>query len=126
MNRSAAQLMNVQRSDVVLVDFPYSVGRGSKVRPALVVQNDRDNVRLTNTIVVQITGSTHRVLEATQVRIDQNTPEGRQSGLRFDSVVNGSNLVTFDKTKVLRRLGNLPDALMRKVSDALKAALELP
>lgn len=26
--------MNVQRSDVVLVDFPYSGGSGSKVRPA--------------------------------------------------------------------------------------------
>lgn len=118
--------MNVQRSDVVLVDFPYAGGSGSKVRPALVVQNDRDNARLSNSIVVQITGTTHRALEATQVRIDLNTSEGRQSGLRFDSVVNCVNLVTLDKTKVLRRLGNLPDTLMRAVNDALKAALEIP
>jgi mRNA interferase MazF len=52
--------MNVQRGAVVLVDFPYPSGTGSKVRPALVVQNDRDNTRLLNTIVVQITGTTHR------------------------------------------------------------------
>ena len=32
--------MNVQRSDVVLVDFPYPSGVGSKVRPALVIQNN--------------------------------------------------------------------------------------
>jgi mRNA interferase MazF len=38
--------MNVQRNDVVLVDFPFTDGSGSKVRPALVVQNDRDNGRL--------------------------------------------------------------------------------
>ena len=118
--------MNVQRSDVVLVDFPYARGSGSKVRPALVVQNDRDNIRLVNTIVCQITGTTHRVLEATQVPIDLNTLEGQQSGLRFDSVVNCVNLVTLDKSKVLRRLGNLPDVLMQQVHDALKAALELP
>jgi mRNA interferase MazF len=118
--------MNVHRGDVVLVDFPYTAGAGSKVRPALVIQNDRDNVRLVNTIVAQITGTTHRALEATQARIDLNTPEGQQSGLRFDSVANGVNLVTLDKTKVLRRLGSLPDVLMRKVNDALKAALELP
>jgi mRNA interferase MazF len=111
--------MNAQRSDVVLVDFPYAGGTGSKVRPALIIQNDRDNVRLTNTIVVQITGTTHRVLEATQVLIDVNTSEGRQSGLRFDSVVNCVNLVTLDKTKVLRRLGDLPPVLMRRVNDAL-------
>lgn len=118
--------MNVQRGDVVLVDFPYAGGTGSKVRPALVIQNDRDNVRLVNTIVAQITGTTHRALEATQVLIGLNTPEGRQSGLRFDSVVNCVNLVTLDKTKVLRRLGSLPNALMQKVNDALRVALELP
>ncbi|HEY7315404.1 MAG TPA: type II toxin-antitoxin system PemK/MazF family toxin [Gemmataceae bacterium] len=118
--------MNVQGGDVVLVDFPYTRGAGSKVRPALVVQNDRDNVRLVNTIIAQITGTTHRALEPTQVLIDLNTSEGQQSSLRFDSVVNCVNLVTLDKTTILRRLGNLPDLLMRKVNEALRSALELP
>lgn len=117
--------MNVQRSDVVLVDFPYADGSGSKVRPALVIQNDRDNARLVNTIVAQITGTTHRALEATQVLVEVSTPEGRQSGLRFDSVVNCVNLVTLPEDKVLRRLGSLSGILMQKVNDALKAALEL-
>jgi mRNA interferase MazF len=117
--------MNVQRGEVVLVDFPYTSGTGSKVRPALVIQNDRDNARLVNTIVAQITGTTHRALEPTQVLIEVGTPEGRQSGLHFDSVVNCVNLVTLHKDKVLRLLGNLPDLLMQEVNDALRAALEL-
>jgi mRNA-degrading endonuclease toxin of MazEF toxin-antitoxin module len=33
--------MRVNRGDVVLVDYPFGTG-GVKVRPALVVQNDRD------------------------------------------------------------------------------------
>jgi mRNA interferase MazF len=70
--------MNVYRSDVVLVDFPYSRGSGSKVRPALVIQNDRDNVRLVSTIICQITGTSHRAVEATQVLIDLSTVEGQQ------------------------------------------------
>lgn len=45
--------MNVQRGEVVLVDYPYASGTGAKVRPALVIQNDRDNQRLLNTIVIQ-------------------------------------------------------------------------
>ena len=110
----------------MLVDFPFTRGAGSKVRPALVIQNDRDNVRLVNTIVAQITGTTHRALESTQVLVDLSTPKGQQSGLRFDSVVNCVNLVTLDKTNILRHLGNLPDILMRKVDDALRAALALP
>jgi len=118
--------MNVQRGEILLVDFPYASGKGSKVRPALVVQNNTDNLRLVNTIVAQITGTTHRALEATQVLIDLNTPEGQQSGLYFDSVVNCVNIVTLDKTKVLRQLGSLPDVLMQQVNVALKVVLEIP
>src|SRR5215510_3352628 len=83
--------MNVQRGDVVLVDYPYAAGGGTKVRPALVVQNDRDNQRLLNTIVAQITSVTRRALEPTQLLIEIATPAGQQSGLRQNSVVNGVN-----------------------------------
>jgi len=117
--------MNVKRGDVVLVDFPFPRG-GSKVRPALVVQNDTDNARLLNAIVAQITGNVQRTGEPTQVLIEIATPHGKQSGLQFDSVINCVNLVTLDKGSILRRLGNLPDPLMKEVNDALKVALELP
>ena len=118
--------MNVQRSDVVLVDFPYPSGKGSKVRPAVVVQNDKDNGRLLNTIVAQITGTTHRAVQATQVMIQQQTPEGAQAGIQFDSVVNCVNVVTLEKKKVLCKIGSLTQPLMQQVGDALKAALDLP
>lgn len=99
--------MNVRRGDVVLVDYPYSAaGGGTKVRPALVVQNDRDNRRLVNTIVAQITSVTRRSAEPTQTVIDLTSPEGQESGLRQDSVVNAVNLLTLDKAMVLRKLGS--------------------
>ena len=65
------------RGDVVLVDYPFSSGSGFKRRPALVVQNDRDNGRLATTIVAMITSHPARVYEATQLLIDSSTPEGR-------------------------------------------------
>ncbi len=61
--------MRLNRGDVVLVDYPFTTG-GAKVRPALVVQNDRDNVRLTNTIVAQISSNNSRANEATQHLIE--------------------------------------------------------
>lgn len=118
--------MKVQRGDVVLVDYPYAGGGGAKVRPALVIQNDRDNQRLVNTIIVQITNLTRRSLEPTQLLIELATPEGQQSGLRQDSVMNCVNLLTLDKGKVLRKLGTLPDSMMQPVNDCLKTALALP
>jgi mRNA-degrading endonuclease toxin of MazEF toxin-antitoxin module len=62
-----------------------------KVRPALVVQSDHNNVRLTHTIVAIITKTTHRATsEATQLLIDISTPEGKQSGLLHTSAVKGT------------------------------------
>jgi mRNA interferase MazF len=117
--------MNVPRGEVVLVDYPYASGSRAKVRPVFVVQNDRDNQRLINTIVAQITSVTRRALEPTQLLIEIATPEGQQSGLRQGSVVNCVNLLTLPQDRILRRLGSLPDTLMQKVDNALKAALEL-
>jgi mRNA interferase MazF len=116
--------MKVQRGDVVLLDYPFAAGAGSKVRPALVVQNDRDNGRLVNTIVVMITSRTHRAgHEPTQLLIDISTPDGRQSGLMMNSAVNCANLFTVGQSKVLRTLGRLPPVLMSQVDGCLKAAL---
>ena len=118
--------MNVQRGDVVRVDYPYAAGGGTKVRPVLVIQNDRDNQHLLHTIVAQITSVTRRALEPTQLLIEIATPAGQQSGLRQDAVVNCVNLLTLDRGKVLQKLGSLPDVLMRQVNNCLKAVLELP
>jgi len=118
--------MNVKRGDVVLVDYPFASGTGAKVRPVLVIQNDRDNQRLLNTIVVQITSVTRRALEPTQLLIELATLAGRQSGLRQDSVVNCVNLLTLDKDKILRKLGSLSYSDLDLVNNCLKAALELP
>ena len=47
--------MKGQRGDVLLVNYLFSEGQGSKVRPALVVQCDTNNHRLDSTLIVQIT-----------------------------------------------------------------------
>jgi mRNA interferase MazF len=116
--------MNVQRGDVVLLDYPFALGAGGKIRPALVVQNDADNGRLLNTIVVMITSRTGRAAqEATQLLIDISTSEGRQSGLVMNSAVNCVNLFTVGKSKILRTLGCLPPSLLSQVDACLKSAL---
>ena len=98
---------------------------GSKVRPALIVQNDRDNQRLTNAIVALITKNVSRVHEPTQLLIDLSTAEGRQSGLNQTSAVTCGNLFTVAQTKVRRVIGSLSPAAMIQVDACLKAALEL-
>ncbi len=117
--------MKVRRGDVVLIDFPFPSGGGAKVRPALVVQNDRDNQRLVNTIVIQITSITRRALEPTQLAVPLSSPAGIQGGLRQDSVVNCVNIATLHENTILHLLGSFPPATMQEVNARLKAALGL-
>lgn len=119
--------MTVNRGDIVLVDFPYSDQTGSKVRPALVVQADAWNQRLDDTILALITSSRHRrVGAATQFFVSIATAEGRQTGLRLDSLIQCENLITYDQDLILRTLGTLPATAMSQVDDCLKAALGIP
>ena len=73
--------MNLNRGDVVTVLFPFTSGTGSKRRPALVVQNDTNNRRLTNVILAAITTTIHRSGQSTQLLIEVATAVGQQSGL---------------------------------------------
>lgn len=118
--------MTMKRGDVVLVHYPFASGVGSKLRPALVVQCDRNNRRLTNVILAAVTSTTHRSGEPTQLLIEVGTPAGQQSGLVKDSVVTCENLVTVDRTRVTRSIGSLPDDVMAQVNECLKASLEIP
>jgi mRNA interferase MazF len=118
--------MTVRRGDVVLALYPFASGAGATTRPVLVVQNDRDNQRLTNTIVVQITSNLRRAREPTHRLIELATPEGRQSGLLTDSVVSCVNVVTVHESRITRVIGSLPPATMADINNCLRAALALP
>ncbi|HET6883910.1 MAG TPA: type II toxin-antitoxin system PemK/MazF family toxin [Pirellulales bacterium] len=118
--------MSVQRGDVVLVDYPFADATGSKVRPALVVQSDYNNARIANTVVVMITRRKHMAAsEPTQVLLDPLSPDGQSTGLLTLSAIACENLFTVNQRRIIRTPGKLSDALMLKVDDSLKTALDL-
>ncbi len=115
--------MRVNRGDVVLDDYPFTAG-GAKVRPALVVQNDRDNARMMNTIVAQIAGNIARVNESTQHLIELAAEPG--CGLARNSALIATNLLTMHQSDILRVLGSLSAATMAQTDDCLRVAFGLP
>lgn len=116
----------MKRGDIVIVQFPYADGRRGKNRPSLIVQNDRDNRQLGNTVIAMISGNTRYADEPTQVLIDPaSAADGGASGLRGPSVVKCCNLFTVRQQDVLRVIGKLPDDLLGTVDEALKSALDL-
>jgi mRNA interferase MazF len=119
--------MNVQRGDVVMMDWLFSDRTGSKRRPAVVVQADIYNVALDDTILALVTSSARRrVGSATQLEIDISSPDGKLTGLIINSIVQCENLVTVDRRFILSIRGRLSATLMQKVDACLKAALQVP
>jgi mRNA interferase MazF len=117
--------MAVRRGDIVTVGIEQLPGRAIKRRPAVVIQCDRNNSRLANSVVAMITSNTSRARsEPTQVFIDISTREGRQTGLVYPSAVKCENLYTKPQ-RDMRKIGEMPASLMQQVDEALKSSLEL-
>jgi len=119
--------MNYSRGDIILAELPFSDQRGAKVRPALVVQSDRNNARLDDVILALITRTTTRATaKSTQLLVDITTPLGNASGLLHTSAVKCEHLITLDRSLIQRVIGRLAEPLMQKINNCLKTALEIP
>lgn len=118
--------MRTNRGEIVLVDLPYSDHTGSKRRPALVVQCDRNNQRLEDVILAMITSVTDRAAsESTQLLIETKTAEGQLSGLLHDSAVKCEHLVTLHRRFLGRVIGRLSTEGMAKIDQCLRESLGL-
>jgi mRNA interferase MazF len=115
----------MRRGDVVIVEFPYTDGKRGKNRPAAILQNDRDNGRLTNTVVAMISGNIRHADEPNQVLVEPDKQSGASSGLHGPSVVKCCNLCTIRKQDIQRTVGQLSNDLQIQVDKSLKQALGL-
>jgi mRNA interferase MazF len=115
--------MKTKRGDVVLVLFPDSNLRTAKRRPALVVQADDLQAGLPQTIVAMITSNPGRAGHPSRVTVSLATPDGRQSGLKADSVIMTDNLATILDSEIARVIGHWSDATA--IDQALRHTLSL-
>ena len=115
-------MMSIRRGHVVRVLFPHSNLTEAKRRPALVIQADKLNTGLAQTIVAMITGNMGRANHPSRVTVLKTSREGIGAGLRLDSVIMTDNLVTVANTEIDSVLGALP---MKEVETALRHTLGL-
>ncbi|MBI3412230.1 MAG: type II toxin-antitoxin system PemK/MazF family toxin [Planctomycetes bacterium] len=115
----------MNRGDVVLADLPYSDWSGSKIRPAVIVSTDHNNLALDDVILAAISRQT-RAASISHVLLDPGTPEGKQTGVLHVCYVQCENLFTLDKGRILHTIRSLSQALTQHLDTCLKASLGLP
>ena len=125
----SSRTSNYRKGDVVLVSFPYTTDEGqtqTKRRPAVIISNDYNNTRLDDVLLVPLTSNVSRAgREPTQVVVQMDSPEGKEAGLRLDSVIDCTVIATIPKTLLVNKIGQFPQEIMERVDQCLMIALSI-
>ena len=110
------------RGEIWWANLPEPAGSGPGYRrPVLVVSADSFNLSRLNTLVgVAISSNVELAESPGNVEL-----AGADSGLRRDSVVNVTQVLTLDKTRLDDRVGEVDAATMRRVEAGLRMVLGL-
>jgi mRNA-degrading endonuclease toxin of MazEF toxin-antitoxin module len=90
------------------------------------VQSDAYHQTVNTIIVAEVTKNLAMANDPACLFIDLNTPDGRATGLKRDSVVSCLLLATIDANRAHKVLGTLPAVMTSSLNDCLKAALGMP
>ena len=112
-------MTNYKKSDIVLVDFGFSEGAGSKKRPVLIISSDNYHKSRQEIIVAAITSNIERVLFS-----DTKIDEWKEAGLIYPSLVTGI-IRTIKANMIIRKLGRLKEQDLQRAKNNLKKALGL-
>ena len=108
--------MKFQRSDVVLVPFPFSDLSTTKVRPAVVVSSALYHATEPDLLLAALTSKVGP--------FDYLLSDWRAAGLRCPSALKPV-LFTLDPARVIYRIGALTSADLAQVDQRLRRALAL-
>jgi mRNA interferase MazF len=106
----------LEQGDIILVRFPFSNQTDYKIRPALVVSNNRHN-RQSDAWFCPIT--TKKALHAIPIR--QGLAEGM---LDRESYARADVIATMDQDAALKKIGRLRQEKIREVIEAIIKNLE--
>jgi mRNA interferase MazF len=120
--QTQAKASHPKRGEIYLTALDPSVGREiQKTRPALVIQNDVSNRLSEVTIVAPITSTVRFPLNPVHVLLAAD----RITGLSVTSVALFNQIRAVDRIRLVKRLGQIDDATMEQVDEAIKISLGL-
>lgn len=113
--------MNIKRGEIYLAVLDPVVGNEiAKTRPVLVVSNDINNTHAGTVSVLPITSQRLGKIYPFEIFLPQGT-----GNLPKDSKAKADQIRTLDKTRLVSRIGSLPEQELAHAAMAIKIHLEL-
>ena len=109
-----------RRGDVVLVHFPFTDLRSTKLRPAIALAIHGEDL-----VVVGVFSNISPSPKACWLLIQEGQPAFHRTGLKKTSVVKGEKVAVLHRSIVHSLIGSLHPSLLQAVVERVKAALQL-
>ncbi|MBI5728804.1 MAG: type II toxin-antitoxin system PemK/MazF family toxin [Candidatus Magasanikbacteria bacterium] len=104
----------MKQGEIWFVEFTGQGHEYQKTRPAVVIESD-SQLKITSVItVVPVTKQQEKHKDDIFIAKDENNK------LLYDSVVKVHQIQTFDKTRFIKKIGNVSEEIMEKVKVYLK------
>ncbi|MDI3474907.1 MAG: hypothetical protein PWQ79_736 [Thermococcaceae archaeon] len=104
----------------VLVPFPFTNLKATKLRPALVLHEGKEDV-----VVAFVSSRKNRFEPDTDVKIETSHPEFTSTGLKVSSIIKLTKIATLHKGLLIGVLGELPKDLFQEVNSKLCSNLRI-
>ena len=105
----------LKRGDIVLVPFPFTDLTAEKLRPAVIVSSDPQELDVVIAFISSIVPSGD--LAETDFLLTPDHPDFSKTGLK--------KLLTIERTRLIRRLGRVSPAIQEELDRRLRNALGL-
>jgi len=109
-------MINFKNGDVVLVDFDPSVGHEyKKIHPALIIQS---KLTINKTALITVVPITSQTLNCQ--KYDIKVLKTKENALYSDSIIKVSCIHSFDKKRLLKKIGYVSELVKNKMKNYIK------
>ncbi len=108
----------MNRGDIILINFPFTIPALSKVRPAVVITITDD--RFHDIVVCAISSVVPEHPSRHDMILRTTEPDFAQTGLRADSVVKMDRIATLRRADVITTIGKCSPKLWQMIADSFR------
>jgi len=112
-------MVNILRGDIFWANLePVKGSEQGGTRPVLIIQNDIFNIYSPTTIITPLTSKKPSKRYLTSVFVSK-----QDLRMKKDSTILLNQIRTIDKKRLIKKIGTLPNELMKRVDLAIKTSL---
>jgi len=109
-----------RRGDVILVRFPFTDLRATKLRPAIVLATHGEDA-----VVVGVFSTVPPALRDTWLLIDERHPHFAHTGLKKASIAKGEKIAVLHRSIIHSTIGSCHPTMLDALAQRVKTALQL-